>query len=239
MTATDESAPGTVGDRVVVRDLTVTHHNRSVPVRALDPVSFVVEPGSSLAIMGPSGCGKSTLLGLLAGLARPTAGTVTIGGDVVSDLDDRSRTRFRRIRLGMVYQADNLLPHLTVEENLGLQLAICRPGRLAPSDHRTAGILERLDIAELAERLPDQLSGGQRQRVAVARAVVHRPGVLLADEPTGALDDRNAEAVISLLVDAQRAIGTTLVMVTHDPAMASHLDWTLQLASPVEGSLGC
>jgi len=235
------SVPGPaamVGEQVIARDLTVTHHTSAGVVRALDPISLAVDPGASLAVMGPSGCGKSTLLGLLAALARPTSGSVIIGGDIVSDLDDRARTRFRRTRLGMVYQADNLLPHLTIEENVGLQVAISRPRREVPPDRPAAAILERLGIGELAQRLPDELSGGQRQRAAVGRALVHRPAVVLADEPTAALDDRNAEAVIKLLLDVQRATGTTLVMATHDPAMAAHLDRTLYLAAPTEG-WGC
>lgn len=225
-----------VGARVAACDVSVTYHTHRGELPALAPISLDVEPGSSLAIMGPSGCGKSTFLGLLAGLARPTTGTVTIGGDVISALDDRARTKFRRRTVGMVYQTDNLLPHLTVEENVGLQLAICGRRTATTLNHPSAPILERLGIAELADRLPDQLSGGQRQRAAVARALVHRPAVLLADEPTGALDDRSGDAVVQLLVQAQRATGTTLVMVTHDPAMAAHLDRTVRLTRPAQGA---
>ena len=124
----------------------------------------------------------------------------------------------------MVYQADNLLPHLTVEENLGLQLAICRGGTATETRTDPGTLLERLGLGALAKRFPDQLSGGQRQRVAVARAIIHRPAVILADEPTGALDDANAEIVVELLIDVQRDLGATLVLVTHDPDVAGHLD---------------
>lgn len=129
----------------------------------------------------------------------------------------------------MVYQADNLLPHLTVEENISLQRSIAGDSDALA---QTAELLERLDLAPLRARLPDELSGGQRQRVAVARAVVHAPDVLLADEPTGALDPENARAVIELLVEIKRSTGCTLVVVTHDPVIAEYLDITLRLTRP-------
>lgn len=221
------------GNTISAIDVMVEHRGSAEVVRALDPVSLRVEGGTSVAVMGPSGCGKSTLLGLLAGLALPTAGTVAVGDQAVSDLDERRRVEFRRQRLGMVYQSDNLLPHLTVEENVGLQLAICHGAAGPDSPQRVAHVLDRLGIGGLASRLPDQLSGGQRQRAAVARAVIHRPAVLLADEPTGALDGRSALAVIELLVEVQRELGATLVLVTHDPAIAAHLDRTVELRRPV------
>ena len=222
----------TTTNTIVAVDLMVEHRSSSEVVRALDPVSLTVEGGTSVAVMGPSGCGKSTLLGLIAGLALPTAGTVAIGDETVSNLDERRRVRFRRQSLGMVYQADNLLPHLTVEENVGLQLAICHGETSAGSCQEVAQVLDRLGIGELATRLPDQLSGGQRQRAAVARAIIHRPEVVLADEPTGALDGRSARVVIELLVEVQREMGATLVLVTHDPAIATHLDRTVELRRP-------
>lgn len=224
----------TTDNTIVAAGLMVEHRSSSGVVRALDPISMTVEGGSSLAVMGPSGCGKSTLLGLVAGLALPTAGTVAIGDAAVSDLDERRRVRFRRQSLGMVYQSDNLLPHLTVEENTGLQLAICQGEAAAGSIQTVAEVLDRLGIGDLATRLPDQLSGGQRQRAAVARAVIHRPSVLLADEPTGALDARSAQVVIELLVEVQQEMGATLVLVTHDPAIAAHLDRTVELRRPVQ-----
>lgn len=218
---------------IAVRDVVVEHATKRVLVRALDCPRLDVAAGSSLAVMGPSGCGKSTLLGLLAGLARPTVGRVVIGDTVVSELTDRERVAFRRRWLGMVYHADNLLPHLTVEENVGLALAISGPGvhgANANAEASVAALLKRLDLHGLARRLPDQLSGGQRQRVAVARAIVHRPAVILADEPTGALDAGNARAVIELLMDAHRDIGASLVVVTHQPDIARFAERTVQLA---------
>lgn len=217
---------------IVVRDVVVDHATANGTVRALDQASLDVDGGSSVAIMGPSGCGKSTLLGLLAGLAVPTSGTVTIGGRIISELSERERVRFRRQALGMVYQADNLLPHLTVEENVGLQLAICRRDTRGIEHEDPTTLLDRLGLGGLAERFPDQLSGGQRQRVAVARAIVHRPSLILADEPTGSLDEENARAVIALLVEVHREIGATFVLVTHDRQIADHADRRLELGRP-------
>ena len=225
----------TADNTIVAVDVMVEHRGAGGVVRALNPVSLAIEGGTSVAVMGPSGCGKSTLLGLLAGLALPTSGTVSIGSATLSELDERRRVRFRRQSLGMVYQADNLLPHLTVEENTGLQLAI-RDGQAGPGSRaQVAQVLDRLGIGNLASRLPDQLSGGQRQRAAVARAMIHRPSVVLADEPTGALDAVTGHAVIKLLVEVQRELGATLVVVTHDPQIAAHLDRVVELLPPRHG----
>jgi putative ABC transport system ATP-binding protein len=204
-----------------VDSVVVEHHTPGGPVFALDGVSFTVDAGSSVAITGPSGCGKSTLLGVIGGLAVPTAGAVRVGGEEVSSLPDRRRSDFRRTHVGFVYQADNLLPFLTVVENVELQSAL--EGRSTGAE-RSLELLDRLGLADQAHRLPDHLSGGQRQRAAVARAVVHRPQVILADEPTGALDAANAAGVIDLLLEVQRDIGATLVMVTHDRDAARRMD---------------
>ena len=211
----------TVDASIQVESVVVEHHTPGGPVFALDGVSFTVDAGSSVAITGPSGCGKSTLLGVIGGLAVPTAGVVRIGGEEVSSLPDRGRSDFRRTHVGFVYQADNLLPFLTVVENVELQFAL--DGRSGGVD-RSLDLLDRLGLADEADRLPDHLSGGQRQRAAVARAVVHRPAVILADEPTGALDAANAAGVIDLLLEVQREIGATLVMVTHDRDAARRMD---------------
>jgi putative ABC transport system ATP-binding protein len=206
---------------IQVESVVVRHTAAHGPIAALDGVSFTVDAGSSVAVVGPSGCGKSTLLGVLGGLALPTAGTVRIGGEEISALPERRCAEFRRAHVGFVYQADNLLPFLTVVENVGLQLALDAP---AAGADRSLELLDRLGLAEEAHRLPDHLSGGQRQCAAVARAVVHRPEVILADEPTGALDAANAAGVIDLLLDVQRGIGATLVMVTHDEGAAGRMD---------------
>jgi len=211
-----------------VADLVVDHPTDAGPFRALDCRELSVVGGSSVAIVGPSGCGKSTLLGVLAGLAAPTAGTVTIGSTEITTLSESARVAFRKGAIGMVYQADNLLPFLTVTENVRLQLALCDDQDDA--DRRTADILSQLGMGALGDRLPDELSGGQRQRAAVARAIVHRPSLILADEPTGALDEANAEVVVGLLTQAHRDLGATLVMVTHDQSLADRMQRVVTLS---------
>jgi putative ABC transport system ATP-binding protein len=194
-------------------------------VRAVDGISVAIAAGSSVAITGPSGCGKSTLLGLIGGLDVPSAGSVRLGGQILSDLDERERARLRHDELGFVFQSDNLLPFLTTEENVGIQLALHSGS--GGSGERAADLLAQLGLADQLGKLPDQLSGGQRQRVAVARALVHEPRVVLADEPTGSLDTENAAAILELLLRFQRDRGATLVMVTHDHHVAAALDRTL------------
>jgi putative ABC transport system ATP-binding protein len=211
---------------IAVDSVIVEHQTTSGPVRALDGVSFSVESGSSIAITGPSGGGKSTLLGVIGGLARPTSGSVRIGASQISDLSERDRSDFRRSHIGFVYQADNLLPFLTLIENVGLQLAL---NGQASGAGRSLAVLAELGLAGLAYRLPDHLSGGQRQRASVARAIVHQPEIILADEPTGALDTGNAVGVIDLLLGMQREIGATLIMVTHDRDAAIRLDRQIHL----------
>ena len=211
---------------ISIEDVVVEHRGANGRVRALDGVSFAIERGSSVSVIGPSGGGKSTLLGIIGGLARPTTGTVRIGDLDLSGSTERDRSDFRRRRLGFVYQSDNLLPFLTVIENLGLQVAL---GRSPTDTDRALELLDRLGLRAEADKLPDHLSGGQRQRVAVARAVVHRPQLILADEPTGALDAPNAAGVIDMLMGEQRAIGATLVMVTHDREAADRLDRQVEL----------
>jgi putative ABC transport system ATP-binding protein len=223
----------TTDNSIRVVGLVVDHHTADGTVRALDCHALSVDGGSSVAVTGPSGCGKSTLLGLLAGLASPTQGSVTIGGTEISTLSDPARAEFRKSAIGVVYQADNLLPFLTVTENIGLQLSLCggdnSPGGAASANGRVHELLDRLGLEGLGDRLPDELSGGQRQRVAVARAVVHQPSVILADEPTGALDAANAHGVVKLLTELHRDLGATLVLVTHDPTVAGLLQRTVLL----------
>jgi putative ABC transport system ATP-binding protein len=211
---------------ITVDSVIVEHQTASGPVRALDGVSLTVDGGSSVAITGPSGGGKSTLLGVIGGLARPTWGTVRIGDAEISDLSERDRSDFRRSHIGFVYQADNLLPFLTLLENVGLQLSL---NGKSSGTGRSLAVLADLGLAGLAYRLPDHLSGGQRQRAAVARAIVHQPKIILADEPTGALDTANAGGVIDLLLAMQREIGATLIMVTHDRDAARRLDRQVRL----------
>lgn len=216
----------TIDASITVDSVVVEHQTSSGPVRALDGVSFRVAGGSSVAITGPSGGGKSTLLGVIGGLAQPTSGTVRIGDSEISDMSERDRSDFRRSHIGFVYQADNLLPFLTLLENVGLQLAL--NGKSSGAG-KSLAVLANLGLASLAYRLPDHLSGGQRQRASVARAIVNEPQIILADEPTGALDAANAVGVIDLLLGMQQEIGATLIMVTHDRDAAGRLDRQIHL----------
>ncbi|MET0496475.1 MAG: ABC transporter ATP-binding protein [Actinoplanes sp.] len=196
-------------------------------VTALDGVTANFATGSFTAVMGPSGSGKSTLLQCAAGLDRPTAGRVFTDGTELTATRDTAMTKFRRRRVGFVFQDYNLLPALTVEQNVVLPLRLA--GRRADRK-RVATVLERLGMGERRHDRPEQLSGGQRQRVAIARALVTEPAVIFADEPTGALDLRSAREVLTLLRAAVHEHGRTVVMVTHDPVAAAYADSVLFLA---------
>jgi putative ABC transport system ATP-binding protein len=184
-------------------------------------VTVGFERGRFSAIMGPSGSGKSTLMHILAGLDRPTTGTVTIDGEEISGLDDGELTRLRRDKLGFVFQFFNLIPVLTAEENVLLPLSIA--GR-RPDAEWVERLIERVGLGDRRTHRPAELSGGQQQRVAVARALVSRPAVVFADEPTGNLDSKASEEVLALLRTAVDEFGQTVVMVTHDPEAASYAD---------------
>ncbi|MEU6301034.1 ABC transporter ATP-binding protein [Streptomyces erythrochromogenes] len=196
-------------------------------VHALRGIDLSLPRGSFTAVMGPSGSGKSTFLQCAAGLDLPTEGSVRLGGTEITGMDENELTELRRSRLGFVFQSFNLLPALTVEQNvlLPLRLAGGRPDRA-----RAADLLARVGLDGTGGRRPAELSGGQQQRVAVARALVTRPDVLFADEPTGALDTTTAAEVLGLLRDAVDTLGATIVMVTHDPAAAAQADQVLLLA---------
>ncbi len=196
-------------------------------VHALRGVSLQVPAGQYTAVMGPSGSGKSTLMHLLAGLDRPTDGRVTIGGRDVTTMDDNALTKLRREHVGFVFQAFNLLPTLTAEENVLLPARIA--GRKVDPKAVDA-LLERVGLAERRGHKPSELSGGQQQRVAIARALVTRPTILFADEPTGNLDSKSGAEVLSLLREAVDADGQTILMVTHDPRAAAQADRVLFLA---------
>jgi len=190
-------------------------------VHALAGVSVAFERGRFSAIMGPSGSGKSTLMHILAGLDRPTSGSVTLDGEEITGLDDAELTRLRRDKLGFVFQFFNLIPVLTAEENVLLPLSIA--GR-KPDDDWFKRLIDTIDLGDRLTHRPAELSGGQQQRVAVARALVSRPAVVFADEPTGNLDSRSSEEVLGLLRTAVDEFGQTVVMVTHDPEAASYAD---------------
>ncbi|WP_079275279.1 ABC transporter ATP-binding protein [Streptomyces phaeoluteigriseus] len=185
---------------------------------ALDDVTLSVRAGEALAVVGPSGSGKSTLLNLIAGLDRPSAGTVTVGGVRVSELNETGSARYRRDRVGMVFQFFNLLDDLSVHDNVLLPAQLAGMPR-AEARRRAAELLRHLGIERHADAYPGRLSGGERQRVAVARALMNRPALLLADEPTGALDTASGEQVRELLTQLN-ADGQTIVLVTHDLALA-------------------
>jgi putative ABC transport system ATP-binding protein len=216
-----------VGASVVLAAVTKHYETAAGAVRAVDGVDLVVEAGTSLAIMGPSGCGKSTLLGLIGGLDVATSGSVSVGAREFSALSKEERDRVRRHEIGLVFQSDNLLPFLTVVENVTVQRRLDDPD--ADDDALSFELLEELGLAGEANKLPDQLSGGQRQRVSVARALVHRPGLIVADEPTGSLDAAAASTVLDLLLDARRSAGATLVLVTHDDGVARRLERTVTM----------
>jgi putative ABC transport system ATP-binding protein len=196
-------------------------------VTALDGVTAAFADGSFTAVMGPSGSGKSTLLHCAAGLDRPTAGRVFIGGTELTATTDTAMTKFRRARVGFVFQDYNLLPALTVEQNVLLPLRLA--GRRADRK-RARALLQQLGLGDRLGQRPEQLSGGQRQRAAVARALLTEPAVIFADEPTGALDLRSAREVLTLLREVVREHGRTVVMVTHDPMAAAYADSVLFLA---------
>ncbi|MEV5828144.1 ABC transporter ATP-binding protein [Spirillospora sp. NPDC052242] len=190
-------------------------------VRALDDVTWTFARGGFTAVMGPSGSGKSTFLHCASGLDRPTSGTVRIGGVDLGRLGEAKRTRLRRERIGFVFQSFNLVPSMDVEQNIALPLLL---GGAEADPARLAEVVERVGLADRLRHRPAELSGGQQQRAAIARALITRPEVVFADEPTAALDPRTARDVLRLLREAADATGQTIVLVTHDPMAASWAD---------------
>jgi putative ABC transport system ATP-binding protein len=186
---------------------------------AVDRVSLELAPGEAVAVMGPSGSGKSTLLNLIAGLDKPTSGTVTVAGERVDRLSETGVARFRRRRIGMIFQFFNLLDDLTVADNVLLPAQLAGMGR-GQARARAGELLAALRIERYRDAYPGRLSGGERQRVAIARALVNRPELLLADEPTGALDTATGEEIGRLLLDLNES-GQTLILVTHNPDLAA------------------
>jgi len=206
--------------------LTKTYRSGGRELTVLNDITFTVEPGGYVAVVGPSGSGKTTLLGLLAGLDRPTAGTVHLDGDDLTALDGDALARLRGGKVGFVFQSFQLIPTLTARENVQVPLEL----RGEPAAERAAELLARVGLADRADHYPAQLSGGEQQRVALARAFSTRPRVLFADEPTGNLDARTGAGIIDLMTELNRDLGTTLVLVTHDLDLAARARRTIRLA---------
>lgn len=189
------------------------------PVEAVAGVTLVLDQGDFVALVGPSGCGKSTLLHLCGAMDRPTTGTVRLEGRELSAIADDELTRIRRDRVGFVFQFFNLLPTLTLFENVQLPLLLAG-GRASAAEAAAGALLDRVGLAKRRGHYPQQLSGGEMQRAAVARALIHRPALVVADEPTGNLDSDNGRAVLELLVELNRELGVTILLATHAPEIA-------------------
>jgi putative ABC transport system ATP-binding protein len=211
---------------VSVRALTMRLASGGRPLTILDGVTLAVERGDAVAVIGPSGSGKSTLLGLIAGLDAPSEGSITVGGVDITRLGESALARFRRDTIGYVFQSYHLIPTLTAAENVAVPLELAGERRVAA---RARALLEQLGLGERAHHYPVQLSGGEQQRVALARAVALDPPLLLADEPTGNLDSATGAAIIELLFTLNRERGSTLLLVTHDPALAVRADRVVSL----------
>ncbi len=208
---------------IEAQDLEQTYQSGGRPLTVLRQINLAIAPGEFVAIMGPSGSGKTTLLGLLAGLDRPTRGTIRLDGEDLGALSEDARARMRVEKVGFVFQTFQLMPTLTALENVlvPIELRGRAAGNGRAAEARARLLLERVGLGDRMDHYPAQLSGGEQQRVGLARAFAAEPRVLLADEPTGSLDAETGHAVIDLLVALNRDAGTTLVLVTHDPALAA------------------
>jgi len=211
-----------------IQDLTKVFYTDEIETHALSGIHLSVNRGAYIAISGPSGCGKSTLLSIIGLLDTPTAGTYSLNGKTVENLDFAERSRIRNQEIGFIFQSFNLIGDLTVYENVELPLTYRQRMPAGDRKSRVMEALERVGMAHRIRHYPSQLSGGQQQRVAVARALGGKPSILLADEPTGNLDSRNGEAVMELLQNLHRE-GATVCMVTHDPRFAKHAQRELHL----------
>ena len=208
------------------KNLCKTYGEGDTLVKALDNVSFSVEQGEFIAIVGPSGSGKSTLLHILGGVDVPTSGEVIINGTKISDLDETALAIFRRRQIGLIYQFYNLIPILTVEENLTLPLLL--DGR-KPDQKQIEMLVEKLGLENRLKHLPNELSGGQQQRVSIGRALLNSPALLLADEPTGNLDSENSKVIIKLLRQFNKENKQTVIIITHDERIALSADRVIEI----------
>ena len=204
-----------------VKNLSKTYGKGDTMVKALDNVSFSVEKGEFVAIIGPSGSGKSTLLHILGGVDVPTSGNVIINDTDISTLDETALAIFRRRQIGLVYQFYNLIPILTVEENLTLPLLL---DGSKPDKKQIDELIKKLGLEKRLDHLPNQLSGGQQQRVSIGRALVNHPALMLADEPTGNLDSENSKEIVALLRHFNKALNQTVIIITHDEKIALSAD---------------
>ena len=224
----NSKTPTPVQPLIRLQDIQKSFLSDELETRALDEVSLEIRSGEFLAVSGPSGCGKSSLLAILGLLDSPSAGHYLLNGQRVEQIDSRARALLRNRQIGFVFQAFNLIGDLTVEDNVALPLSYRSEMSRAERRERVAEVLAQVDMAHRARHYPAQLSGGQQQRVAIARALVGQPSLILADEPTGNLDSRNAELVMELL-QSVHAKGATLCMVTHDPRYAALAQRTVAL----------
>jgi putative ABC transport system ATP-binding protein len=229
MSLTEQTMPSATPSSTAVQanDLKRVYGEGTTAVEALRGVSIDVRSGELVAVMGPSGSGKSTLMHILAGLDKPTSGTVTIAGTEITTLDDKRLTRLRREHIGFVFQFFNLLPMLDVEENILLPLSIAGE---KPDKAWLDELLNKVGLDKRRSHRPSELSGGEQQRVAIARSLVTRPTILFADEPTGNLDSKTGGEILDLIRDSVDTYGQTTVMVTHEPRAASTADRILFLA---------
>ena len=209
-----------------VEHISKTYDTEGVPVQALDDISFSVEKGEFVAVIGASGSGKSTLLHILGGVDRPTEGKVFVNGEDVYEQDEETLAIFRRRQVGLIYQFYNLIPVLTVEENISLPVNL--DGKRINKD-RLAELLKVLGLVKRRKHLPSQLSGGQQQRVSIGRALINAPAIVLADEPTGNLDTKNAQDIMELLKKSNRAYKQTIILITHDREIAMQADRLLEI----------
>jgi putative ABC transport system ATP-binding protein len=212
---------------IEVRDLFKTYRVGEVDIHALNGASLEVRRGEFLSIVGTSGSGKSTLFNILGGLTPPTTGTVLINGRDLTKMSDADRNDLRKRTVGFVFQKYNLLPTLTAEQNIQIVRDVA--GRPIEFDENFKRVLEMLGIAKRLHHKPRALSGGEQQRVAIARAIVNSPAILLADEPTGNLDSKNSDVVLTLLRDLNKRLGQTILMITHNPEAAAYADRTIQM----------
>ena len=218
-----------------IHGLTKVYDQGRVAVRALDGIELEVEAGEFVALMGKSGSGKSTLLHLIGGLDTPTAGEIEVCGAALARMSDDELTRFRRREVGFVFQFFHLLPHLTAEQNVALPLVLDGQGE-RDARRRAAALLERVGLSHRASHRPDELSGGEMQRVAIARALVAEPALLLADEPTGNLDEKTGDDVLALLREVAETRSLTTLLVTHDSRVASRARRVVEIQ---DGRIAC